>query len=395
MYNRPIITSLLDDDMYKFTMGAVVFHNFPNALVTYGFFNRGRTQFPDGFADELRNQIAMLAKLDFTKDEIEWLKSRPEFRRTYVDFLKGYRMDPSEINVVQVGGDLGITIRGYWYRTIFWEVKLMAIISELYFELTGHELAPDWADRIVRKAINLSNHGAWWSDFGTRRRRSFEVQNRVVSVMKHYKGFLGTSNLYLAMICNVSPIGTSAHEAVMAMAAFVGYKMANKAWRNYWQDYYKGQLGIALTDTFTSEVFFRDFDAVEARSWDGLRQDSGDPNVWMEMALNFYRKIGVDTRGKKFVFSDNLTDQKFVELTLKWKELGIIIGGIGTNFTNDTFTEQQKIAGMKALNMVIKLTGFDCGDGIWYPTIKLSDDAGKHTGDKRLIEIIQEQLRIK
>lgn len=394
MIDRPIITSMLDDDMYKFTQGAVVFHNFPNAIVSYQFFNRGRTQFPEGFGDALAKQVMKLCELRFTPEEIDWLRANVPLRRTYIDWLASYHMNYGEVGISQVGGDLRINIKGLWYRTIFWEVKLMAIISQLYFQMTGHELASDWADRIVKKALNLSNHSCFWSDFGTRRRRAFEVQEAVVSTMKHYKGFLGTSNLYLAYKLGVKPIGTSAHEAVMAMAAYVGYKLANITWLNYWRDYYKGQLGIALTDTFTTEVFLRDFNAEQARFWDGLRQDSGDPSKWMDAVLAHYTKLGVPTQGKRFVFSDNLTDQKFIELTLKYRDLGIIVGGIGTFLTNDTFTEQQKLVGMKALNMVIKLTGFDFGDGMWYPTVKLSDDTGKNMGDKRLIESINEQLRI-
>src|SRR5579862_8671693 len=159
----PIITSLLDDDLYKFTMAAVVFHNFPNTQVTYEFFNRGKTKFPIGFAAQLRKQIQYLSCLKLTDEEVEYLKSLNLFNANFIDWLKNFQMDPSEVNVVQNDeGELRIFIKGLWYRTIFWEVKLMAVISELYFRITGTEMAKDWADRIGIKAVALQAAGCKW-----------------------------------------------------------------------------------------------------------------------------------------------------------------------------------------------------------------------------------------
>ncbi len=392
--DSPIITSLLDDDLYKMTMGAVVYHNFPNATVTYEFFNRGKTHFPSGFAIQLRKQIQLLAALKYTPEEIEYLKSLNRFKDTYIEFLRHFQLDPSEVNVTQLDtGELKIFIKGAWYRTIYWEVKLMAIISELYFRMAGTEMSKDWADRIVDKSIELQAAGCKWSDFGTRRRRSFEVQNRVVATMKYYTGFIGTSNIHLAKKFGVTPIGTSAHEAVMAMAVFVGYENANNAWLNYWAEYYDGELGIALPDTFTTEVFLRNFNGRLTRQWDGLRQDSGEPEAFADKIIKHYAKYGIATRDKKLVFSDNLNPQKGIKLHLKYDGLFNVILGIGTNFTNDTFSEEQKAAGIKPLNMVIKITSANFGRG-WYPTVKLSDDTGKNMGNMTFIEHIREELHI-
>jgi nicotinate phosphoribosyltransferase len=375
-------------------MAAVVFHNFPNTQVTYEFFNRGKTHFPTGFASQLRKQIHYLSGLKYTSDEIEYLKSLNRFKDNFIEFLSNFQLNSSEVNVTQLEtGELKIFIKGSWYRTIFWEVKLMAIISELYFRMAETTMSKDWADRIVDKSVALSEAGCNWSDFGTRRRRSFEVQNRVVATMKYYTGFLGTSNIHLAKKFGVTPIGTSAHEAVMAMAVHVGYENANNAWLNYWSEYYDGALGIALPDTFTSEVFFRNFNGRLTRQWDGLRQDSGDPEIFANKAIAHYAKHHVCTYDKKLVFSDNLNVQKGIALHLKYFELFDVILGIGTNFTNDTFSDEQKTAGIKPLNMVIKITSANFGNG-WYPTVKLSDDTGKNLGNTVLINNIKAGLHI-
>ena len=391
--NTPIITSLLDDDLYKFTMGQVVFHNFPRAKARYEFINRGKTQFPTGFAQALKQQLFELSWIRLSTREKEWLNTQPVLTPTYVDFLNGYQYDLDELKITQEGGDLKIVVEGYWYRTILWEVKLMAIISELYFNMTGTALAADWADRIETKAKALSEAGCSWSDFGTRRRRAKMVQAKVVEVMKRFKGFLGTSNVHLAMLSGVTPIGTSAHEAVMAMEAFVGAIKANDEWCRLWRDYYGASLSIALTDTFTTEVFLRTFTRGDAFRWDGLRQDSGSPDDWAAKVIAHYNSLGIDTKKKKFVFSDDLNVPKAVGLNERYRDIAIPIFGIGTNLTNDTFNDEQKALGIKPLNMVIKLKAMDFGNG-WKGVVKLSDSPGKYTGDPADIERIKKTLGI-
>ena len=333
----PIIKSLLDDDWYKLTMGSVVFHNFPNAQVEYTFINRGKTAFPPGFADELKNQINLISNLRLTKDEEKWLKSISYIRPTYAEWLYGYQMNPDEVEVYQLGGDLKITIGGPWYRTIFWEVKLMAIISELYFIMTGQEKYFDWIDKIYQKSLKLSDNDCRWIDFGTRRRYSYEVQNKVVAVMKSVKGFLGTSNPHLAMKHKVNPQGTYAHESIMAMSALYGVRMANKMWMKHWADYFGGCLGVALTDTFTTEQFLNDFGSYEARLFDGVRQDSGDPTKWGNRMLKHYNDLGIQTTNKRFVFSDNLNDDKYIDLARKFQPFAQPVGGNRNVFVKRCF----------------------------------------------------------
>jgi nicotinate phosphoribosyltransferase len=383
---HPLITSILDTDWYKITMASVVFHQFPDAGVEYAFINRGGTPFPVDFDLELKHQIELLSNLRLTTEEQTWLNTIPYIRKTYIEWLGSYRFNPHEVSVTQsTRGELGVTVRGPWYRTIFWEVKLMAIISELYFILTNQEKTAGWKLDIHKKTHNLSIHDCYWIDFGTRRRYSYEVQNAVVGIMKGTKGFLGTSNPHLAMKHGVTPQGTYAHESIMAMSALYGVRMANKMWMKHWSDYFGGCLGVALTDTFTTDSFLNDFGSYEARLFDGLRQDSKDEYEWGEKVLAHYRKLGILTSNKRLVFSNNLSPEKYIPISKHFSQWAQPIAGIGTNFTND--------CGPKALNMVIKMTRANFGQG-WVDVVKLSDENGKHTGKPEAIRIVKEQLGI-
>jgi nicotinate phosphoribosyltransferase len=383
---NPIIQSMIDDDWYKFTMGSVVFHLFPRAVVTYEFINRGNTPFPKGFDVELRKQIQYLTYLKLTGDEAKFLKSIPYIRPTYVEWLEGYRMDESEVDISQIGGDLYIFIKGPWYRTIFWEVKLMAIISELYFAMTGHKLDENVVSRMKEKGKKLNDAGCHWIDFGTRRRFSYEVQDHLVNTMRKYEGFLGTSNPHLAHKYGLKPQGTYAHECVMAMQSLYCARISNKMWMKHWSDHFDGNVGIGLTDTITTDVFLDDFNTYEARLFDGLRQDSGDPIKWGYKVLTHYGYLGVSAKDKRLVFSDGLDVDTYIIIHRTFCKAAQIIGGIGTYFTND-------VEGAKPLNMVIKMTTADFGKGP-VNIVKLSDSEGKYTGDPNTIKRIKEELGI-
>lgn len=382
---EPILKSMLDDDLYKLTQGSMAFHLFPRAVVTYEFINRGKTKFPVGFADALREQIKAMESLQLTKEETIWLKTIPYIRPTYIEWLSGYRMNSNEVFVAEVNDQLVVKIHGYWYRTIFWEVKLMAVISELYFKMTGQYPADDWEDRIERKGLKLQTSGCHWIDFGTRRRFSLAVQDAVVRKMRMFNGFLGTSNPHLAHKYNLTAHGTYAHESVMAMSALYGVRMANKMWMKHWSEHFDGNVGVALTDTFTTGKFLNDFGTYEARLFDGVRQDSHDPFAWGEGMLAHYRYLGIPTSNKRFVFSDNLNDDKYIALDKHFRRWAQPIGGIGTFFSNDV--------GVKPLNMVIKMTSADFGHGA-VDVVKLSDEPGKHTGNPDAIALVKRELNI-
>jgi nicotinate phosphoribosyltransferase len=383
---EPILTSMLDDDLYKINMGSVVFHLFPRAIVTYEFINRGKTRFPTGFAAALRRQIQLMSDLRLTFSEAAWMtKNIPYIRPTYIEWLSGFKLNPDEVSVSEFDGDLTIRICGPWYRAIFWEVKLMAVISELYFKMTGQFESSDWKSRIERKGIKLQTAGCHWIDFGTRRRYSLGVQDELVRHMKFMNGFLGTSNPFLAYKHNVVPHGTYAHECIMAMSALYGVRMANKMWMKHWAEHFDGNVGVALTDTFTTSKFLQDFGSYEARLFDGCRQDSADPLEWGVRVLAHYNELGILTSNKRLVFSDNLNDDKYIKLDTYFRQWAQPVGGIGTFFTNDV--------GVKPLNMVIKMTAADFGHGA-VNVVKLSDEPGKYTGKPEAIELVKRELNI-
>ena len=368
---------------------------FPRHRVKYKFFNRGGTKFPEGFDLKLREEIKKMESIRVTQEEgLYLIYMCDEFLEpTYIDFLKGYTYNSSEVGVIQEGGELKVTIQGFWYRTILWEIPLMALISELYFKMTGKNL-----EKEDRKVLELKNcekgkkaheNNLKIADFGTRRRESFENHRQVVSDLNKCfdskNWFVGTSNVFLAMENKIKPIGTHAHEIFMAHAAIYGYKMANKMTLENWVKVYQGSLGIALSDTFTTENFFKSFDKKYAKLFDGVRHDSGEPLAFADKVIKHYESLGIDPMSKTIVFSDGLTIDKAVEIHNHCRNKIKCSFGIGTNLTNDV--------GLTPLNMVIKLVSVNI-DGDWVDTVKLSDNPIKHTGNKDEIKLCKKMLKI-
>lgn len=389
---RQIINSILDSDLYKFTMQMAVVKKFPYAKVRYAFINRGGTEFPEGFAGELRKQVKLMEKLALTKDEKKWLKEKCYYLDpTYLDFLYGYRYDSSEVGIIQNGGELQISIEGYWHRTIMWEVPLMALISELYFKMTGQKPLPriDREKNNTQKRTLFRMNGVHFADFGTRRRYSFANHEEAVDDLKDGIGgenFVGTSNVFLAYKNNITPIGTHAHEWFMFHAAKYGYKMANHLAMENWVDVFRGDLGMALSDTFTTDVFLSSFDKKFAKLYDGVRQDSGPPEDFADKIISHYKKMGIDPKSKTIIFSDSLNPERVIEIKEHCRGKIRCSFGIGTNFSNDV--------GVKPLNMVIKIVQAKPEGEKWHDTIKLSDVEGKHTGDEDEIKMAEYMLDI-
>ncbi|MCQ2974698.1 MAG: nicotinate phosphoribosyltransferase [Bacteroidales bacterium] len=388
-----IIKHFTDNDLYKFTMQYGVVSLYPSDIVKYKFTNRGSNKFPKNFAKELRKEIDEMANLKLTDEEYQFMKEKCYYLpQSYLDFLRGFRFDPSEIKINEIDDKIEVEIEGFWYRTILWEVPLMALISELNFKMTGEKVLSK-EERIEKADSKMKLYqqlGIKVADFGTRRRYSFENQDTIVNTLNKYSKstFVGTSNVYLAMKYKTTPIGTHAHEWFMFHAAKYGYKMANKVALENWVKVYRGDLGIALSDTFTTEVFFRDFDTLYAKLFDGVRHDSGSPLEFADKTIKHYEKLRINPLSKTIVFSDGL-DPEMVKTIVNYCKGRIGMSfGIGTNFTNDV--------GVKPLNMVIKLKAVKgCGGKEWTEVVKLSDNPGKHTGDKIAIKLAKDVLDIK
>lgn len=387
--NVMIIRDFTDNDLYKFTTMNAIQKKFPGAEVVYKFVNRGQTPFPPGFAKALQDEVQAMCRLHLSDEAEQFMRRKCYyFDPVFFDLLKGFRFNPKEVCISQQGGELDIEIRGLWYRTVLWEVPLMATISELYFQMTGQK-PHGTKEKATGKAREFAEIKANISEFGTRRRFSFDVQDTVIATLKENLGTLlnGTSNVYLAMKYDLTPMGTHPHEWFMYHGAHYGYRAANEQGLANWVDVYGGYLGIALTDTYTSDNFFSSFNTLYAKLFDGLRWDSGDPFEFTEKALRHYHSKRIDPKSKTIVYSDAL-DMEGVR-KIKAFVNGRIrdVYGIGTFLSNDV--------GVTPLNMVIKL--FEtrpAGSSSFHPTVKLSDVNGKHTGDPAEIELCQKLLKL-
>lgn len=391
-----IIKSILDTDLYKYTMMYAVVKNFPSLKVKYKFNDRNKISFPKGFADALRFETILMETLKLTHGEKRFLQENLSdiLPPTFIDLLDGYHYDSTELNITQdEEGHLEIEIEGYWYRTILWEVPLMALISELYFKITG--LKADLFDKTLvandtDKAHKLLKSGTFFADFGTRRRYSYDNQDRIIKLFKKEGGnrFVGTSNIHFAHKHGLKCTGTMAHEYIMVYGAVYGYKMANSMALNDWIDTYNGNLGTALSDTYTTDVFFDTFDMKMSKLYDGVRHDSGCPFKFADKVIAHYKSMGIDPMTKTIVFSDALTTE--LALSIKSYCIGKIkcSMGIGTHFTNDL-----KIFGITSLNMVIKISEVQV-NGTWANAVKLSDDLGKTTGVIEEVNLCKQTLKL-
>jgi nicotinate phosphoribosyltransferase len=369
------LTSLLDNDFYKFTMQHGVISLFPKSKVKYRFINRGKHMLPPGFAASLQASVNNMANLKLTTSEKEFLSvTCPYLDPTYLDFLQGYQYNPAEVVIEEINGEVNISIEGYWYRAILWEVPLLCLISETYYKLlnqerkSNEEIISLTAEKIQKyKALGITI-----AEFGTRRRHSYEVHKLVIETLRQYgeSTFVGSSNVHFAMTNSLKPIGTHAHEWFMYHAARYGFKMANSMALENWVSVYRGDLGIALSDTYTSAVFYEQFDKMFTKLFDGVRHDSGDPILFAKQTINHYRQMGMDPLSKTIVFSDALDYEKVARIADYCRDKIGMSFGIGTNLTNDV--------GLKPMNIVIKMAEALPEGGRWTPVVKLSDEIGKY-----------------
>ncbi len=368
-----IIDTLLDTDLYKLTMMQAVLHQFPGAEVKYEF--KCRTEGVDftPVVDAVREEIHHLCTLGFSEDELKYCATLPFFKRDFVHFLRIFRLQKRFVEVGCENGELRIEIKGPWVHTILFEVPVLAIVNEAYFrhavpKADLSEARTRLANKIeVARSAKLSTGRFVFADFGTRRRFSREWHDELVQTLaQELPGkFVGTSNVYLAQKHGLKPIGTMAHEWLMAAQA-LGPRLADsqKFALERWVKEYRGLLGLALSDVVGFAAFLRDFDLYFAKLFDGCRHDSGDPFVWGEKLIAHYRDLGIDAATKTAIFSDGLNMYTALDLATRFEGRIRTSFGIGTDLTNDT--------GIPALQIVIKMVA--CNG---MPVAKLSDSSGK------------------
>ncbi|VVD80627.1 nicotinate phosphoribosyltransferase [Pandoraea soli] len=371
-----IITSLLDTDLYKFTMMQVVLHHFPAAQVEYRF--KCRTEGVDltPYVDEIRDEIRLLCGLRFTESELRYLGAMRFIKSDFIDFLDLFHLNEKYITVQpspKDNGEIDITIRGPWLYTILFEIPVLAIVNEVYFRNTQRKPAYDEGrqrlkDKIGMLAGRIDYRDCKIADYGTRRRFSKEWHEEVILTLRDELGeqFAGTSNVYYALKLGLTPLGTMAHEYLQACQA-LGPRLRDSQIFGFetWAKEYRGDLGIALSDVYGMSAFLRDFDMYFCKLFDGARHDSGDPFAWGERLLAHYAENRVDAHTKTMIFSDGLDIPKVLQLFERFRERCKLAFGVGTNLTNDL--------GYQPLQIVIKMVR--CNG---QPVAKLSDSPGKN-----------------
>lgn len=367
-----IINSLLDTDIYKYSMMQAVLHQFPSAEVEYRFKCRNEGIDLRSIRDDLQRELEHLCSLMLSHDELEYLSSLRYMKPDFIEFLRLFHLQSRFVHISEQDEQLNIRIRGPWLHTILFEVPLLAIISELYARHTWPDHDLEEGRRRLDEKIELirefePDHHFVFSDFGTRRRLSANWQDEVVEKLSSRlpKSFRGTSNVLLAQKYDLIPIGTMAHEFIQACQA-LGPRLAETQRFAFevWAREYRGDLGIALSDTYSLNAFLRDFDMYFCKLFDGARQDSGDPFEWGEKMIAHYRNNRVDPKTRTLIFSDSLDVPKAAEIWRRFRDRINVSFGIGTNLTHDT--------GVKPINIVIKMT--ECNG---QPVVKLSDSPGK------------------
>ncbi len=373
----PIVRSLLETDLYKFTMWQALLHGHPNSHTEYEFVCRNIPVFPLAeLKEEVERELDHLCTLAFAEDELDFLRALRYMKSDFVDFLTVFRFQRKFIQVGTDGDRLVIHAAGPQVHVMAFEIFVLYIVNELYFRRFERDGAlEEGRQRLAAKIAQLQafsrqpalRHPFEFSDFGLRRRFSAAWQDEVVfklatEVPQYFKG---TSNVYLAKKFGLVPIGTMAHEYMQSFQAFgVRLRDFQKAALEDWVQEYRGDLGIALTDVVGMDAFLDDFDLYFAKLFDGLRHDSGDPVVWGEKALAHYGALRIDSNTKRLVFSDALNLDKALALYRHFADRIMTGFGIGTDLTNDV--------GLTPLNIVMKLVACN-GQSV----AKLSDAPGK------------------
>lgn len=396
MRHQPIITSLLDTDFYKFTMAQVAWRHHRKTPVTFAFKNRtAGIRLPETVDDyALRRELVAVRGLRFTEDEIAYLRSSGRFDEGFLGFLGDLQLPP--INIKNTGDTYEIDTTGPWCEATFWETLVLSVTNELHYRGVLYARAEregipyeELRERVrlegcrrFRDKVSLlqENPDIRFAEFGTRRRYSREWQDYIVTALSSKwpcgvpEEIIGTSNVLLAKKLGIAQIGTFAHEMFMVYAGIHAdtddglVASHNSVLRDWWYEFDE-PLSIALTDTFGSDFFYRDMNAMQAHEWRGVRHDSGDPFAFAEQTIAFYKDLGIDPKTKVIVFSDGLDPDKVIALHGAFHDRIDVTFGWGTNLTNDL--------GEKALSLVMKAVAV-----FGRPTVKLSDNPAKATGPK-------------
>jgi nicotinate phosphoribosyltransferase len=371
------VKSILDTDLYKFTTSYAYMKLFPDAEGTFEFNDRANTEYDEDFIKQLRIEFASLSMLSLDEKEFNFVCNEIRFiPQFYWEWLKSFNFDFNKINVYLDGNKhLRISVTDKLYKVTLYETPILAIVSEVRNKWLGYSANIEEVKSKLESKIALSNeHKLKFSEFGMRRRFSYNVQDEVCKMLKEKAIYCtGTSNVHMAMRHNMKVMGTHPHEWFMFHGAQYGYKQANYMALENWVNVYDGDLGIALSDTYTTAVFLSNFSRKHAKLFDGVRHDSGDPYKFVNNVIKRYKELGIDPTTKTIIFSNSLDFETYKEISEYCQGRIRCAAGIGTNLTND--------CGFTPSNIVMKLSNCRMNSRqIWCTTVKLSDDEGKAMG---------------
>ena len=402
-YNQ-IVTHFTDNDAYTFSCQYYVLQTYPRAEVKYSFFDRNHTCYPKGFDKLLQEQVDGMRNVVITEEEIEFMKRKIDFLpEWYYNFLRGFKFNPSEVHISQDDeGHLCIIIEGKWYSTIMWEMPILSTISQLMHIINGDIEKVDRKaeyERAYEKGIKAFTNGLSLSDMGTRRRFDFSNQHVVIQGLIDavetckkegtYNGkFVGTSNVWFAKEFDLGVIGTLSHQVLCFEECVSGVFECNYQVMDKWSKCYDGNVGIYLYDAFGDKVFFSNLSKRLAKTFDGLRVDSGDEKEQTEKIIAKYTSLGIDPSTKAIVYSNALTIDKAIELH-KWVNGRMKDSyGIGTHLCADVVNSETNEK-FPYSNIVIKLIGMRITESReWHDCVKLSCDRGKTLGNKEKCEYL-------
>ena len=383
-----MIRSILDTDLYKFSTSNAYFRLYPLAEGTFTFHDRAAQVYDKAFLEQLQQAFRNLGRLSLSEEEFQYLTS-------HVRYIAGnyFRFDPERIQAgLDAQGHLQIEVTDLLYKVTLYEVPILAIVAELRNRRLGVQADEAAALSLLDRKIDLANReGLVFSEFGTRRRFSAELHEKVVRRLKERCTVCaGTSNVHFARLYGMTPVGTFPHEWMMFHSGVFGYKRANYLGLEDWIKVYDGALGTALIDTFTTKSFLRTLTLKQAKLLDGFRQDSGDEREIGDMIIARLEEFGIDPRTKLLVFSNALDFERYARVAEYFRGRIKVSAGIGTNLTCDP-----GIPGYKPANIVMKLSRCRMsGKDPWERVIKISDDMGKHMGDGREFEIARHELHL-
>ena len=388
-----MIKSILETDLYKFSMSYYYQQIYPESVGTFSFKDRQNLKYNDMFLITLKNEFMELDNLALTDDECEWcVKHIPYIPRHYWEWLKTFRFDHNKINAwLDKDKHLHIEITDLMYKSTFYEIAILAIVSETYYKYNAIKIANMDAQIVepLREKINIAKDNNFtFMEFGLRRRFSGEVEHKVCEILANEcPNCVGTSNVYLAYKYGMRPLGTMAHELIMSTAAHTSPRDANFIVMENWAKVYDGNLGTMLTDTYTVDEFLRQFSKKLAKLYDGVRHDSGDPFEFGEKMIAKYKSYGIDPMSKTLIFSDALDFPKCAELKKYFDGRIKVSFGIGGNLTNCIYDPYVGTR-IPAMNIVMKLTKFQVNPRQpIYGCVKLSDNPAKAMGDLNDIEV--------